>query len=98
MVHFLVCLIRGSVLWQHGEGLAPSQSRPLPWREHRRLAPGGEKMQTLLALANGPSILRVHIQAGSAAIDLGCSNFHKLEEFALKRRTSNHALEFRQRP
>src|SRR5512141_2626663 len=50
--------------------LGPRQRRALTRRKERRLPPRAEQVDALLRLARGPGILRVHVEAVAAAVDL----------------------------
>src|SRR4051794_24721760 len=52
------------------DGLGPGQCRPLPVGEEGRLAPGVQRVDPLLRLPRRPGVLRVHVDAIGAAVDL----------------------------
>jgi hypothetical protein len=60
--------------------LGPFERRAFSIGKERRLAPGVEGVDTLLGFTVEPRVLRVHVDAIGAAVDLRRSDFDQLEE------------------
>src|SRR5215217_2450409 len=80
----LVDLVAHVSLGDPGDGLGPLQGRPLSLAEERRLAPGVERIEALLAFARSPCVLGVHVYAERAAVDLGRAHPHQLKKSRLE--------------
>src|SRR3712207_3923597 len=62
--------VRRVTLGDERDGLGPLERRPLASRVERRFPPGVQGVEALLALAEGARVLRVHVYAEGAAVDL----------------------------
>src|SRR5579871_5652374 len=74
------------------DGFGPGKRGSFAVGEERRLAPGVERVETLLGLARCSGVFRVHIEAESAAIDLGRAHLYEFEKrwFQVRRLTDVH--------
>ena len=80
LVHFI-----GDVpLCDERHGLGPRKRRSLALRVEGRLAPSVEQVEPLLGLARGPQVLRVHVEAVGAAVDLRHAEIQEVEQRLLQ--------------
>src|ERR1700748_1341927 len=74
-----ISLIGGVTVGDEGEGLGPGEGGALAVGVVGALAPGVEGVETLLTFAEGAEVLRVHVEAVGAAVDLGDAKFDKMK-------------------
>src|SRR5205823_2397151 len=56
-------------------------------------APSAEQMQAPLVLARSAQLLAVHVHAPGAAIDLGCTQLHQLQQLVIQAAISHVRME-----
>src|SRR5690606_40579905 len=78
-------------------GFRPRERGALPFAVDGRFAPGGEEIQPLLGLATGARVLRMHVEAVAAAVDLRCADLHELEQCGLEARAIDGGAEAKHR-
>src|SRR5579875_105176 len=75
---FLVDFVRDLARRYQRDRFGPAEGRPLAVAVEGRLAPGVQLDQPLYCLARRPGVLRVHVEAVSAAVDLGGAHLDQL--------------------
>src|ERR1051325_5991748 len=73
LLHLTVDFIWHLIFADSGNRFRPGQRCPFPLIVERGLAPGGYSIKTLLAFAMAASILGMHIDTVSTAVNLGCA-------------------------
>jgi hypothetical protein len=94
---FLVHFIRDTGLRHQYHRLGPGERRPLAIAVERRLAPGVEQVEPLLALAVGTGVARVHVKAIGAAVDLRSAHLYQLDQAGLETAALDIGFECRHR-
>src|SRR3954462_6064250 len=76
----LVRLVGNSLRTEPRDRFRPGQRRALPRREEGRLAPDRDGVDALLGLALLPRVLRVHVHAERAAVQIRGAEPDEMEE------------------
>ncbi len=79
-LHELIHVIRNVILRYERHGLSPFKCGAFALIEERGLAPRIERVETLFRFTLSPSVLSVHVETGSAAIDLGSARLDQMQK------------------
>lgn len=71
----------------------PRERRPLPVGEKRRFPPCVQRVEALLGLARGTSVLGVHVDAKGAAVQLRGAGFYQFQQRVLQPTLPHGALQ-----
>src|SRR5690625_3203282 len=80
----LVICIRRSAISNSCHGFGPGKSPALARTVERRIAPGAQDVETLLAFAVAPRLARMHMQTIGASIDLGGPDLDQVPQARLQ--------------
>src|SRR6185437_7100920 len=93
----LIYLIRNVAVGDQRDRLGPGQRGAFAVTVERRFTPHAEQIKPLFALAVGPQLLGVHVDAMTAAIDLRSSELHQFEKGMFEAAFANEDMQIADR-